>query len=507
MKKSKLPDFSESYWKESCQVQGYEILSTDLEADAVVIGGGITGITTAYLLSKEGLSVILLDGSKILNGTTGHTTAKITSQHGIIYDELIQHFGVEQTKLYYEANNGALNFIRSMIQDHQIDCDFSEEDAIIYAESETYLKQVQKEYDAYQKLNISSEYSESIALDLAVRGAVLMKKQAQFHPVKYLSALIQEITKNGGKIFENTTAVDIETGNRPRAVTKDGYKITCRHAVIASHFPFFDGAGFYFARMHAERSYAIGVTTERDYPGGMYLSADSPTRSLRYTNYNGEKLIIVGGESHQTGQGMCTSKHYEALEAFSEKVIGISDIPYRWSAQDLITLDKIPYIGPITAPHENILVATGYRKWGMTNGTAAGLLIKDLILEKKNPYADVFSPSRFKADPSLKTLVVENADVAKHLIEGKLEMPDKTPGDLSPDEGAAVTYNGKRAGAYKDKEGKLYVLDTTCTHLGCEVEWNNAERSWDCPCHGSRFSFEGEVLEGPATEPLEKLDQ
>ncbi|MDN4073178.1 FAD-dependent oxidoreductase [Fictibacillus terranigra] len=507
MKKSKLPDFSESYWRDSCQIPEYEALTSDLEAEAVVIGGGITGITTAYLLAKEGVKAVLIDGGKLLNGTTGHTTAKITCQHGVIYDELIQHFGIEQTKLYYEANHDGLKFIRSMIEDHQIDCDFSEEDAIIYAESESYLNQVQKEYEAYQKLNIKSEYSDRIALDLAVHGAVAMKNQAQFHPVKYLTALVQEITKNGGKIFEGTTAVDIEANNQLRVVTREGHKISCKYAVVASHFPFYDGAGFYFARMHPERSYAIGVKAVHPYPGGMYLSADSPTRSLRYTDDNGEKLIIVGGESHQTGQDFCTSKHYEALHDFSEKVIGISEIPYRWSAQDLITLDKIPYVGKISENRENILVATGYRKWGMTNGTAAALILRDIILEKRNLYADVFTPSRFKADPSLKTLVRENADVAKHLIEGKLEMPDKTPADLGPDEGAAVTFNGKRAGAYKDPEGKLYVLDTTCTHMGCEVEWNNAERSWDCPCHGSRFSYKGEVVEGPAKDPLEKLDQ
>lgn len=243
-----------------------------------------------------------------------------------------------------------------------------------------------------------------------------------------------------------------------------------------------------------------------DYPGGMYLSADSPTRSIRYTENNGEKLLIVGGESHKTGQDENTEKHYEALRKFSEDVLAPTDIPYRWSAQDLVTLDKIPYIGPITSVHSNILVATGYRKWGMTNGIFAGMLVRDLILERENPYRDVFTPSRFKADPSLKTLVVENADVAKHLIEGKLEMPNRTPADLGPDEGAPVTYNGKRAGAYKDERGQLYVLDTTCTHLGCEVAWNNAERTWDCPCHGSRFSYEGEVVEGPATDPLTKLN-
>lgn len=507
LNENELPAFSTSYWNDTGSTEEFSSLKEDLSADAVVVGGGITGITTAYLLVKEGLKVVLLEAGKLINGTTGHTTAKVTAQHGVIYDELLHHFGTEKTKLYYEANHEALSFIRNQITELDIQCDWTDENAIIYAEAEQYLKQIQKEHEAYQKIGIESEFLDRLPFDLAIKGAVSMKSQGQFHPVKYLAVLVSEILKHGGLIFEKTPAVDIETGKQPKVVTKDGHKVSCEHVAIASHFPFFDGAGFYYARMHPERSYAIGVKTDKEFPGGMYLSADSPTRSLRAAAHQGEQLIIVGGESHQTGQGMCTSKHYEALKEFSGKLFGSLSIPYRWSAQDLISLDKIPYIGQLTSRHENIFVATGYRKWGMTNGTAAGLLIKDLILKNKNPYTELFTPSRFQADPSLKTFVSENADVAKHLIQGKVDMPEKNIHDLGMDEGASVTYNGKRAGAYKDNHGKLFVVDTTCTHLGCEVEWNNAERSWDCPCHGSRFSFEGDVLEGPATKPLQKLQE
>jgi Rieske Fe-S protein len=334
-----------------------------------------------------------------------------------------------------------------------------------------------------------------------------MKEQAQFHPLKYLKKLAEDFIAAGGAIFENTTAVDIEEGDTPTVMTRDGHRVSCKYLIMASHFPFYDKKGLYFTRMYAERSYAIGIKAKKDYPGGMYLSVDEPSRSLRFTPVNGEPLVIVGGESHQTGQGPDTLLHYLALESFADVHFGIKEYKYRWSTQDLITIDKLPYIGEITADNPRILTATGFRKWGMTNGTTAARLLSDMILEKENPYQKLFSPTRhFKADPTIKKLFTINADVAGHLLKGKLEYVGKDADDLHNDEGAVVMVNGKRAGAYKDTDGVLHIVDTTCTHLGCECEWNHGERTWDCPCHGSRYSIDGEVLEGPTHKPLKKID-
>jgi Rieske Fe-S protein len=259
--------------------------------------------------------------------------------------------------------------------------------------------------------------------------------------------------------------------------------------------------------MYPERSYVIGIKAEKAYPGGMYVSVDDPVRSIRYTPFNGENLILVGGENHKTGQGPDTLDHYIALEEFANKTFGIKEYSYRWSTQDLTTLDKLPYIGPITDNNPNIMLATGYRKWGMTNGTAAAQILADRILEKDNQYKDLFSPTREKkADPNVKKFISTNADVAKHLLKGKLEFVTKDPSELQNDEGSVVLVNGKRAGAYRDQEGKLHIVDTTCTHLGCECEWNHGDRTWDCPCHGSRYTFDGEVVEGPTKMPLKKVD-
>ncbi|MDQ0271495.1 FAD-dependent oxidoreductase [Cytobacillus purgationiresistens] len=498
-----MPQYPESYWQDE-KVNGFEKLNSDVKTDIVIVGAGITGITSANLLIKEGFKVIIIETGKVMNGTTGHTTAKITAQHGLIYDELITNLGIEKAKQYYDAQEDAIKFIQTTA--NSIDCDFSQEDSFIYSTSDEYSEKLTNEFDAYQRLKINGSLVDSIPFNIPTTGVLAMHNQAQFHPVKYLKGLLDEFVNNGGTVYENTTAIDVEEGTEPVVITKDGNRITCKFVISASHYPFVDMKAFYFARLLPERSYVLGVKTTSEYPGGMYYSADQPKRSLRFTPYNGEKLILVSGEGHKTGKGIDTLKHYRALEEFASETLGITDYPYRWSAQDLTTLDDVPYIGPITSKQNNIFVATGFRKWGMTNGTAAALLLKDLITEKSNPYQQLFTPSRFAPNPSIKNFISYNTDVAGQLIKGKLEYVPMHAEDLQNDEGAVVKVNGKRAGAYRDKEGKLHIVDTTCTHLGCETEWNHGDRTWDCPCHGSRFSYNGKVLEGPAEKPLDKIE-
>ncbi|RSL33343.1 FAD-dependent oxidoreductase [Salibacterium salarium] len=502
---NQLPKFPEPYWRDHVDLPEFDSLKTDESADVVIVGGGITGITAAYLLSKEGKKVVLLEASNLLNGTTGHTTAKITAQHDLIYDEFIQHIGRSKARLYYESNSEALQFIKQIIHENELECDLKTDDAILYATSEEYAHKLEKEYEAYKALHIDGKLVHDIPFPIDVHNALAMKNQAQFHPLQYLKHLVQAIIDNGGRIYENTTAVNVE-GIEATVLTRNDKRITCDYVLACSHFPFYEGTGFYSTRMHADRSYAIAVQTNTAYPGGMYLSVDQPSRSLRSATMNGEEIVIVGGESHKTGQGKDTLEHYKALQNYADDLFEKPDFLYRWSAQDLITLDKLPYIGEITSTQPNVLVATGFRKWGMTNGTAAALLLRDIVLDKENPYKELYTPSRFYADPSLKNFFMENTDVAKHLIKGKLETPATSIEDLSRDEGAVFKANGQRKGAYKDENGEVYIVDTTCTHVGCEVEWNHGDRTWDCPCHGSRFSYKGEVIEGPAEKPLQQHD-
>jgi glycine/D-amino acid oxidase-like deaminating enzyme/nitrite reductase/ring-hydroxylating ferredoxin subunit len=504
-----LPQFPEPLWRADTDLPAYPPLTQNEDTEVVVVGGGISGITTAYLLAKEGLQVTLLEAGKLLNGTTGHTTAKITAQHDIIYDRLISHLGEERARMYYRSNEMAADFIRNLVKQKNIHCNYEPHDAYLYANTEKGVKKLEQEAVAYEQLGIDGDLVNKLPFDVPHKKALVMRNQAHFHPLKYLSALLKELENFGVKIYENTTALQIfekESDKKAAVVTESDNEVHANYVVCCTHFPFFDGMGFYFTRMMAERSYVLAVKTKSQFPEGMYLSVDDTVRSYRSILKDGERIVLVGGESHQTGQGIPTHEHYEALLKEAKKTLDFDRVAYRWSAQDLITLDKVPFIGKLTHKHDHIFVATGFRKWGMTTGTLAAHIIRDLIVDKDNEFTDLYKPQRFQADPSdIKQFIKENSDVAKHFVSGKLEQPSKHPQSLKKDEGGAVTLNGKRCGAYRDEQGELFVLDTTCTHLGCEVEWNSGERTWDCPCHGSRFTYSGDVVEGPATRPLKTI--
>lgn len=506
-----IPGFSNSFWIDSVKTQDYPSLQEDITVDVAVIGGGITGITAAFMLQREGLKVALLESDKVIAGTTGHTTAKVTIQHGLLYNKLKNHFGEEKARLYAESNSAGLQFVKDIVREKNIDCDLVAQNSYVYTQSQDYVKKIQDEAKTAQELGIKSTYLEKVPLPFDIKCAVCFEDQAMFHPRKYLAALCNFLNEKEQCIYENTRALDIEPGpvegKNLVVILKDELKVHCDYAVIASHFPFFDGYGMYFTRMYAEKSYAMGIKTKNAFSEGMYISAETPTRSLRYTPLNGEKLLILSGEHHTTGQDTNTMVHYENLRDFAEQTYGINQIMYRWSTQDLVTIDDVPYIGHITTGKPNVFVATGYKKWGMTTGTMAGILIRDLILKKESPWEELYTPSRFKVDPSLKNIVKENVMVAKEFLKGKLKAASNTMEDLTPDTAKVVDIDGNKVGAYKDSDGNLHIVDTTCTHMGCEVQWNSAERSWDCPCHGSRFDINGHVIEGPALKPLKKLNE
>ncbi|WP_010278295.1 FAD-dependent oxidoreductase [Paenibacillus senegalensis] len=500
---SPLPDHSRSYWLDSTKQTEFPALDRDLSTDVTVIGGGITGILTAYLLAEEGFQVTLLEGSRLFHGTTGNTTAKLTAQHGLIYADLLDTFGLDQTRLYYEANLRAMQWAEQIINAKQIPCQLQKQDAYVYTQSEDKLSQMEKEMRAYEQLGIPGRLAESSPLPFPVKYALKMENQAQFHPLAFLSFFVSELADNKTQVYEHTRAFQIDKAEGDWLVrTESGNTVRSTHVIQCSHFPVFDEKGFYFARLYAERSYAVAAKIKQPYPGGMYINAESPTRSLRSLTIKGESFAIVGGENHKAGQDTGTLKRYAALEAFANEAFEVEQVAYRWSTQDVITLDKAPYIGRMTEDTPNLWVATGYRKWGMTNSIAAAHLLHKLVLGQADPYAEVVDPSRFKANPSIKNLIVQNADVAKQLISGKFDSEGADPEQLGLDEGSVCIWKGQRAGVYKDTQGKLHIVDTTCTHMGCEVHWNQSERTWDCPCHGSRFDIDGLVLEGPAVEPL-----
>ena len=509
---TKIPTESKSYWTDYIDRKEspvYQQAVKDEETEIVIIGAGIVGVLSAYELAKRGRKVILLEADRILYGTTGHTTAKISAQHGLFYDELIKKHGEETARLYYQANMDGVNYLKNIVHTEDIDCDFSEQTAYTYATTDEYADKIKAEFKAYEKLGIDGAFHTELPLPFPIKSAVSMNGQAQFHPLKLLSNLFVSFEQMGGIIYERSPVKDIkEDDSGHHAVLENGHQISGKGIIIATHYPFYDMKGLYFSRLHPLRSYIIAATTEENIPDGMYISADKPTRSLRYTDYNGQKLLLIGGESHKTGQSEDEQAYFTALQDFTDNYYTVKEYPYRWSAQDLVTLDKIPYIGAYSDSKNHLYVATGFAKWGMSNGAAAALILSDLITGKENPYADLFSPSRSETNlASVSTFIKENSNVAKELIKGKINPNEVDLDELKPEEGGHVKFKGKKAGAYRDKEGNLCILDTTCTHLGCEVRWNSGERSWDCPCHGSRFDTNGEVIEGPAVSPLKKLNE
>jgi len=498
-------DLPRPYWIASAPETNYPNLDEDIRVDVAIVGGGIAGISSAYLLAREGLKVAVIEANRILQGTTGHTTAKITSQHSLIYARLKKEMGSEKAQQYAQANESAIRFIASIVQENHIDCDFACCPAYLYTQSDNYLKDIRDEFEAASSLGLKASYLEEIPLSFPVKAALRFNEQAHFHPLKYLQFLAEEIIKQGSYIFEQSQAINIEKGSQLAVISSDKKRVTCSQIIIASHFPFYDGGGLYFSRIYAERSYVLGVKIAEDFPEEMFISAESPIRSLRSQPYEDGQLILIGGESHKTGQDHDCNDHYKNLLAYARNTFEVLDVPYRWSTQDCMTIDGIPFVGHISAGAPDIYVCSGFGKWGMSNGTAAAMIVKDLIVKGESPWAPVYNPSRLTL-PSITTLASQNLNVAKHFILGKLK-PAAENAQITKGEAQIINVDGQKAGAYRDENGSLHIVDITCTHLGCELAWNNAERSWDCPCHGSRFGYCGEIIEGPALNHLNYLEE
>lgn len=492
---------SQSYWIATTDKTSYPKLTEDTQVDVAIVGGGMVGITAAYLLKQEGLKVAVVEANQIAQGTTGHTTAKITSQHGLIYADIQKQMGTEKALMYAQANESAISFIHQLVQDKDIQCDFEWHPAYIYTHLDPYVQKIADEAQMASTLGIQATYLESVPLSFSVKAALKFDGQAQFHPRKYLLALAKTIPGEGSYIFEQTRVVDIEESPSPALIAQTGLRVKADSVLIASHYPFYDKPGLYFTRIYPERSYVLGIRAKEKLPSGMYITAEEPGRSLRSQPDKGGEMILVGGEHHKTGHGRRTFTHYENLRAFANEVFTVQDILYRWSTHDCVTPDRVPYIGRLTSKLANIFVATGFRKWGMTHSTVAAMVIRDLIIKEDSPWAPLYNPSRFTPKASASKFLKENIDVAINFVGGKVSGAEVAD-DVQPNEGKALKIKGQKVGAYRDAKGKLYLVDITCTHLGCELVWNDAETTWDCPCHGSRYKYNGDIVEGPTTKPL-----
>ncbi|MCX7773708.1 MAG: FAD-dependent oxidoreductase [Clostridia bacterium] len=479
------------YWILSSEGESYEPLTEDLSTDYLIIGGGLVGITTLYLLTKAGLKASLIDATRIGYGTSGRNTGKATAQHGYIYSRIEKNYGFEKAKQYYTINAKAMQFIEDVSKEYGIDSQFKKLPAYLFTQDEDYVDKLKKEFDLYQRMGIDSSFEKEIPVPLRVRCALKMNNQAQFHPKRFLDALAKQAVKQGGKIYEKTRVVDFQPGKECIISIENGKKIAAKKVIIASHYPCYDGKGFYFARLKPERSYIVGVELD-SFPEAHMINIEQPAISLRYIPE--EKVLMVSGEAHKVGHQ--DEDHYQKLKDLAKDIFNTDAVKYQWSAQDYISHDYVPYVGVINDDLKNVFVATGFRKWGLTNSIASAMVISNLIMDNGSEYEDLFTHLRVKDFLSFNFLK-ENADVAVQLLGGKLQMgkPDLPE---EKETGVKVNINGKRCGYYRDDEDNIHIVDTTCTHMGCEVKWNSQEKSWDCPCHGSRFNYTGHVLEGPA---------
>ncbi len=477
-----------------------------LHFDAAVIGGGIAGLTTALLLKRAGLRMALIEARRIASGATGYTTAKITSLHGLTYARLLKEQGEDRAGQYAQASQAAVEQIASFVAEDGIDCSFERLPALTYTEDPDRVSDIDAEVEAARKLGLPATLTTTTDLPYEVRAAILFENQAQFHPRRYALGLAELIEGNGSRVFEETRALEIDLEKGRSVVRTEHGDLTADHVVQATHLPFHDPAAL-FAKAAPSRSYCLAVQIEGPVPQAMYLSADNPVRSLRPHREGNTDFLLVGGEGHKVGQGDFTTTRYAKLEAWVRDRFNVRSVDFRWSAQDYMPADDVPYIGRLSPRSERLYVATGFKKWGMTSGTAAGMILRDLIVKQPNRWIDVFDARRLDLGPSASKLIKENANVAKHFLSDRLSAlvaPDID--SLKPGEGAIARAGREKVAAYREVGGMMKAVSPTCTHMGCVVSFNDAEETWDCPCHGSRFDTDGNVIEGPAVKPLHPVE-
>ena len=473
----------ESIWCKTSDRKKRTALNNDIEVQAAVIGGGMAGILTAWQLEKAGIQTIVLEADRIGSGQTENTTAKITSQHGLFCHTFIEKKGKETAEKYVQANQRAVEEYKKIIREEQIDCDFVETGAYVYSTDGEKLRQ---ETDAAQSLGINASFESQVEIPVPCAGAVHFPDQAQFHPLKFIEALSGSLT-----VYEDSQVKEVEDN----LIRTSCGSVRAEKIVFATHFPFLNFPGMYFARMHQERSYVLALDNAGPV-NGMYIGDGKDTLSFRQY----DKYVLLGGAGHRTGENR-EGGSYERLKASAEHLYPGSSVAAYWSAQDCITTDGIPFIGQYAADRPDWYVATGFQKWGMSSSMAAAMILRDMICGEENPYAETFAPSRFSAE-ELPQIVKDSGKAVKGLTKRFFHLPDETVSSLERGHGAVVETAQGKAGVYKTEEDKIFQVDIVCPHMGCELAWNPDERSWDCPCHGSRFDYEGNLIDGPAQEGI-----
>lgn len=482
----------------------FDNLNDDINCDVCIIGGGIFGLTCAYYLSKVGLDIVVLEKDSIGGKATGHTTGKITSQHGLFYKYLVDNFGIEYAKDYLFSNEQAIQNIKEIIDNEQINCDFEYQSNFVYTMNKSELNIIKEEVDYVNKLGYQSNFVTSTALPFDIQGAIQFKNQVCFNSIKYINGLVDCIIKNNGKIFENTLVTDLKNNdNFHTTFTANNNTITSKYVIFACNFPFLNFPGMYFLKMYQSTSYIIAIDPKKTPFNGMYITASSPTLSLRHAYYNGKKIILIGGGDHKTGITGSYEKTYGYLEEFAKQYYPNCEILFKWDTEDSISIDKIPYIGPFSTTMSGVYIGTGFKKWGMTLSNVAANIIYDMVLGNANQYSYLYDSTRY--NPIKNRSEVKNVlnQSINSLFINKLKHSKTSFDSIKDNSGGIVDINNQKVGIFKDTSGNIFAINPICPHLGCLLSWNDTDKTWDCPCHGSRFDFMGKNIYGPAYSDLE----
>ncbi len=493
---------TDSLWIDTAPPTAYPSLDRDVDVDVAVIGGGIAGVTTALLCKQEGLTVAVLEKGVIAGAATGLSTAKVSALQETVLPQVQRVSGRDALASYVDVNLAGIEQMEAFVSEYAIDCAWERLPDYVYAADESQMSTVEQIVAAGREAGLAVEHVTETPLPFEVTAAARLAGQAQLQPVTYVRALAEKVDGDGSHVFESTMVTGVDEGDPRVRVHVDGdHTVTAKHVVVATQYPLLD-RGVFFARLQATRSYVLAGRAHGEVPEGMAISAGQPTRSVRRYRDGTTTWILIGGEGHQTGSTQAQPERFEQLAEFGREHFGIDEFPYRWSTQDGMPVDHVPYVGRYHPGATKLWVAGGFQKWGISNGTAAAMILTDLIAGRENPHAEHFDPNRTRVRAAPK-LAHSNLLVGIHFIGDRLKPAEAGSVDEIPAGEARIVRSGVgKIGVYRDEAGALHSVSLRCTHLGCLCNWNDAERSWDCPCHGSRFDVDGTVLAGPAVSPL-----
>jgi glycine/D-amino acid oxidase-like deaminating enzyme/nitrite reductase/ring-hydroxylating ferredoxin subunit len=494
-----LPTASRSLWIADTRYPRFPPLQGDVTVDVAVVGAGITGLTAATLLKAAGKTVAVLEAHRVAEGVTGHTTAHLTEAIDATFGTLLSHFGEDGARLAVEAARTSLERIAGFVRERGIDCGFRRLPGFYYTERADRAQDVREEYEAARRLGLPATFTEDVPLPFPVAAGIRLDDQARFHVRRYLLPLLQGIPGGGSHVYEGTRVTNVHDGEPCRVETETG-TVTAGDVVVATHVPL--NKLFIQTKLAHYRSYVLACRVEGPVPDGLFWDDQDPYHYLRAQEAEGGALLIVGGEDHKTGQEDDTEARFRSLLEYARARFDVRSVAYRWSAQVAEPVDGLPFIGR-NSLSAHVYVGTGYSGTGMTFGTLAAMVSSDLILGREDRWARLFDATRVKPVAAAKEFVRENVDFPAHLVGDRLE---KAEGDsfaeVGRGEGKVVEVGGKKVAAFRDGSGVVHALDPVCTHMACLVQFNDAEKSWDCPCHGSRFDTRGDVINGPAVKPL-----